>query len=186
VLTAWEKPGQTLEKVLNDEKTLIESAANALTLEPSKAVYDVFMRLVPMHLAIGPTAEPGPKTLIDKKYTELCKCDKGEPDACCGPDVGKWSLRQRLLHPQPYLIPPDLYFKVICCLVEKRYLPAKEALATAESDLANVQSKIKRLKSQLDNGLKSFEKDAKGALPVVVKCCGTELDADEPPSTEAS
>jgi hypothetical protein len=181
VLEAWEKPAQTIEKILADDNTLIGTASKALgsSTEASKAVYDVFLKLVPMHLAIAPPSGSQWTTKIDKEYTTFCDCDKGTPDDCCGPDVGEWSLRQRLIGPQPYLIDPNDYFELICCLVEKRYAPAKDALAKAEADLLTVDNRIKGFKTLLDEGLKpqAFEKNAKGAIPTVIDCCDYEPDS---------
>lgn len=174
VLTAWEKPAQTIEKALNDNKALIDAASKVIGSEPGKAIYDVFLRLIPLHLAIAPEASVNWTTGIDKKFTDFCNCNKGTPDDCCGPDVGELSLRQRLIGPQPYLIDPNDYFKIICCLVEKRYQPAQQALSKAESELAKVESRIARAKAQLEDGLKNFEKNAKGAIPSVIDCCDYE------------
>jgi len=170
VLAVWEKPAQTIDKILTDNAKLISDTGKLLGSEPGKVVYDVFLRLVPMHLAIAPPSGSAWTTNILKEYTDFCPCDKATPDDCCGPDVGEWSLRQRLIGPQPYLVDPNDYFKLVCCLVEKRYEPAKNALGKAEADLATVDDKIKSLKAQIENGLKSFDKDAKGAIPSVINC----------------
>lgn len=174
VLAAWEKPAQTIEKALNDNKALIEAASKVIGSEPGKAIYDVFLKLVPLHLAIAPPASAKWTTGIDKKYTDFCNCNKGTPDDCCGPDVGELSLRQRLIQPQPYLIDPNDFFKIMCCLVEKRLGPAQVALSKAEKALAEVESRIARAKTQLEDGIKNFEKNAKGAIPSVIDCCDYE------------
>jgi hypothetical protein len=179
VLAAWEKPAQTIEKNLNDNKTLIETAGKFIGTEPGKAIYDVFFKILPIHLAIAPPKGSKWITKIDKGYTDFCKCDEGKPDDCCGPDVGEWSWLQRLIGPQPYLIEPKDYFTIICCLVEERYGPAQEALAKAEADWGSVDNLIKRYKAQMENGLKSFEKDAKGAIPSMINCCDYEPDETE-------
>lgn len=179
VLAAWEKPAATIEKVLTDNQALIDAIGKLVGTDPGRAVYDVFLRLVPMHLAIAPPSNSSWPTRIAREYTEFCKCDTGTPDNCCGPDVGELSLRQRLIGPQPYLIDPHDYFSVICCLVENRYHPAKDALAQAEADWTTVDSLIKRYKAQVENGLKTFEKDAKGAIPLVIDCCDYEKGDDD-------
>jgi hypothetical protein len=172
VLTAWEKPVQAIDKVLADNARLIADAGKSLGSDAPKVVYDVFLRLVPMHLAIAPPRTMDTTTKIEKVYTEFCMCDEGSPDNCCGPDVGerKWSLRQRLIGPQPYLIDPNLYLKLICCLVKERYGPAKDALAKAEASYQSVDDKIKRYKAQVEDGLKNFDKIAKGTIPSVLDC----------------
>ncbi|HZR83924.1 MAG TPA: hypothetical protein VFD92_22705 [Candidatus Binatia bacterium] len=185
VLAAWEKPAQTIDKAIADNRTLYESAKKSLGTDPSKTVYDVFFKLIPMHLAIAPPASRS-TTVIDKKYTEFCPCDEGEPDDCCGPDVGEPSVRQRLVGPQPFLVDPNDYFALICCLVEKRYRPVKDALADATARYQSVDDEITRnlnlIKDRLDP--KSFEKAAKGAIPSVVDCCGDVLRKTESKPTQ--
>jgi hypothetical protein len=185
VLAAWEKPVQTIEKVLNDNKALIDAAGKSLGAEAGKVVYDVFLRLVPMHLAVAPPSGSAWTTNIGKEYTEFCGCDTGKPDDCCGPDVGETTLRQRLIGPLPYLVDPNDYFSILCCLVEKRYEPAKDALAKSDADGADIDNKIKRYKTQIESGLKSFEKDAKGAIPSVINCRDYETGEPVPESSQA-
>lgn len=182
VLAAWEKPAQTIERILADNGKLLADSEK----DPSKAVYDVFLKLIPMHLAIAPLAGPKTTTGIDKKYTEFCACDVGKPDYCCGPDVGELTLRRRLVGHQPYLVKPDDYFDLICCLVEKRYRPAKDALAEATAGLEKVENDIKRFKAQIENGLKDFEKNAKAKIPSVIDCYGEALPKPEPQPTQTS
>jgi hypothetical protein len=170
VLAVWEKPAQTIEKILADNAKLI---ADGQTITPA-TVYDVFLKLVPMHLAIAPPTTVK-KTKIAKKFTFFCECDQGCPENCCGPDVGESKLRDRLIGPQPYLIKPENYFKIICCLVEHLYLPAKDLLAEATAALEKVENEIKRYKAQLENGFKDFEKRAKARIPNPVECCGPKL-----------
>jgi hypothetical protein len=165
VLAAWEKPAQTIEKALADNAKLLVDMGKSLSSDATKIVYDAFMRLVPMHLAIAPPAISGHVTGIAKEYTQICEHDKGEPDDCCGPDVGVPSLPRRLLGPQPYLIDPKDYFTVICCLTQERYLPAKSAYAKAQSAWENRDNEFKRLMGEIDEGIKSIEKDAKAAFP---------------------
>lgn len=186
VLAAWEKPASTIEKILADNAKLIADSCNALCPDASKVAFDVFMKLVPMHLAIAPPKGKTWQTNIDKQHTELCCCDVGYPDDCCGPDVGDWSLRQRLIGPQPYLIDPSQYLSLICCLVEERYGPAQTALNDAQAKLLSIETDIKRDKDMVENGLKNFEKDAKGAIPSVVHCCGEELDQPEQEQSQTS
>lgn len=179
VLSAWEKPAQTIETTLNENKALIDAAGKSMASDAGKVIYDVFLKLVPKHLAIAPPTGSAWKTKIGKEYTEFCACDKGKPDDCCGPDVGEWSLRQRLIGPQPYLVDPNDYLTIICCLVEHRYGPAQEALAKAEADWASVESRIKRYKEQIDKGLLLLEKDAKGVIPTVIDCSNYDPDEGE-------
>jgi hypothetical protein len=188
VLTAWEKPAATIEKILTDNTKLMGEIRTAISNESPKAVFDMFMRLIPLHLAIAPPKGTPWKTKIDKKFTEFCKCDEDSPDDCCGPDVGlmEWSLRQRLIGPQPYLIDPNQYLPLICCLVEERYGPAQAALNNADAKVLLYETEIKRDKDIIENGLKNFEKDAKGAIPSVVRCRGQELPKPEQDEAQTS
>ena len=184
VLTVWEKPAQTIEKAINDIKTGIDAGGKSLGNGVGKVVYDVFLRLVPLHLAIAPPAATA-KTKIGKEFTVFCGCDTGAPDDCCGPDVGERTLRQRLIGPQPYLIDPHAYLDLICCLVDKRYGPAKEALAKSEADATAVDNRIARAKAQLGNWTTTFDDVAKGTIPSMIDCCQYEKDEAEPTATEA-
>jgi hypothetical protein len=134
---------------------------------------------VQRHLLIAPPASPETMTKIDKKFTKFYECDPGELDDCCGPDVGEWSLRRQLVGGAlPYLIRPDDYFILICCLVEQRYGPAKDALSKAETDLAAVTDQITRYELQFKNGwVNSFATAAKAAIPSVIDC--QDHDCDE-------
>lgn len=186
VVEVWtlEKPAQTIDRILGENQKLIETAGKLLgSTDASKAVYDVFLRLVPLHLAIAPPKGSAWTTKIAKEYTEFCGCDTGTKDDCCGPDVGEWGLRQRLIGPQPYLIDPNAYFDVICCLVEKRYAPAKDALAEAEAKIVTVDGEIKRYKALLtEERLKALHQEARAAIPSNVDCCDYET-ATKPPQT---
>jgi hypothetical protein len=185
VLGAWASPAKTIDATLGSNQALIDAASKLVGTNPAAAVYDVFLKLVPLDLAIAPQAGSKWTTRISKEFTAFCTCDEGKPDDCCGPDVGELSLRQRLIGPQPYLIDPNEYYKVICCLVEERYHPAKDAFAKADADWAAVDAQIKSLKAKIDNGIKSFEQTAKGAIPNNVDCCNYEPEggSDAPRQT---
>lgn len=188
VLAAWEKPAKTIDDNLTADANLILACNKALGTDPSTVVYDLFLKLVPMHLAIAPPATSDELTTkIDEMYTKFCDCDESDPDNCCGPEVGKLSWRQRLIGPQPYLVDPNDYFNIICCLVENRYLPAKDQVAKAEADYQSADNEIQRRKTQIDNALKTFEKDAKGAIPSDIDCCDYEkTDGAEPAQKPAA
>jgi hypothetical protein len=187
VIAAWEKPAATIEKILKDNKALLDALDKSPSSAAGSVVVDLFLKLVPMHLAIAPPSGSAWTTKIGKEYTVFCECDTGKPDDCCGPDVGERTLRQRLIGPQPYLIDPNDYFTLICCLVQKRYGPAKDALGKAEADLATIDDRIARYKAQIDSGLvkEAFEKAAKGAIPTVIDCCDFETDKDDSKPTQA-
>lgn len=180
-MKARENPADTIGKALIANKGLIEAAGKAIGTEPGKAIYDVFLRLVPLHLAIAPPSGPNTQTNIDKRYTEFCECSTSKPDDCskpskcddcCGPNVGELSMRQRLIGPQPYLIDPNDYMKLNCCLVTKQWEPAKNYLSDAEIKLAGVGDEIARYEAKLKEGwIKTFEAAAMGAIPSVINCC---------------
>lgn len=182
VLAAWEKPAQTIEKVLADNAKLIDDTLKSLGAgDAGKLIFDVFMKLVPMHLMISPPKDVA-VTLIDRKYTDLCKCDPGKPDDCCGPDTGERSVLEQLLKPQPYLVRPDQYYAVVCCLIKQRYLPAKEVLAQAEAELGNADDEIKRVTAAIEDLRKNLETMAKADLAKPFDCCKDK--PAEPPRTD--
>jgi hypothetical protein len=168
VLAVWQAPEKTIREALEKNKALIESAQANVGKEPGKVIYDVFLQIVPMHLAIAPPRDSKWKTKIEKEFTGFCQCGTPEPDDCCGPNVGEGSLLDQLIGPQPYLIDPNDYFKLICCLVEKRYEPAQKKLKEAATALANVQARI----AAYENFLKDWRKDfkARDTIPSAIKC----------------
>lgn len=192
VLAAWEKPAQTIAKTLADNAKLIADIDRAPGSDSSKVIFDLFLRLVPRHLAIAPPSNSPWKTKIDKRYTTLCKCDERQskcgtnPDDCCGPDVGDWTLLQRFIGPLPYLIDPKEYIPVICCLVKARYKPTEEALGLAEGEVLKAETAIKQAKDAIENGLKDFEKNAKAKLPTIIECCGNQLPHPAKDTSQAS
>lgn len=166
VLAAWESPAARIDKILQDNNKLLLDSGRLLAPDAAKVAYDVFLKLVPLHLAIAPPASTGIVTSIDKQYTEFCKCGEDpEKDDCCGPNVGELTLRERLIGPQPYLVKPSEYFPIICCIAKQRYLPANAAYATAKSEFEAVDAQVKRVAAEIDERLKSLEKNAKAALP---------------------
>jgi hypothetical protein len=181
VLTAWTSPGptDTIEAILNETKELAGAISTAMGKEPSKAIYDTFFKLIPKHLAIAPPAALV-KTKIEEEFTVYCGCDTGEPDDCCGPDVGKLTLRQRLVGPLPYLVDPNEYYTLICCIVDKRFRPTKEAAWKADASLASVAARIATLIERLGpEWPKTFETDATGAIPSEIDCCDHERNGHE-------
>lgn len=188
VLAAWEKPAQTIARILSDNAKLIADLTKVIGTDTSKVAFDVFFKLVPLHLSIAPPEASGWETKIDRKYTQFCCCDVPSPDDCCGPDVGniEWSIRQRLVGPQPYLIDPNSYKSLVCCLVKHRYGPAQKQLTDAQGEVLRVEAEIKRDKDAIDNGLKNFDKEARAAIPSVVLCCGEQLDQPKPQQSQAS
>jgi hypothetical protein len=84
VLTAWEKPSDTLGDVLEKNDKLIEDTQKVVATDPVKAVYDIFMTLVPRHWAIRPRNDDV-KSQIDPKYVRICEC-KNDPAPEPAPD----------------------------------------------------------------------------------------------------
>lgn len=172
VLGAWEKPGTTIGQVLDDNAKLIKAIRDGLGApDAGKLLFDLFMHVVPMHLLIAPPATATTTTAIDRKYTALCPCDTGTPDDCCGPDTGVPGVLAQMLGPQPYLIDPAQYDMLLCCLVQTRYLPAKDALADALADKQKTDNQIAALKAGIVDQKKNFEASAKAKLALPFDCC---------------
>jgi hypothetical protein len=165
VLDAWGDPAKSIDAALIANDKLIKSVPS---LEPSEAVLQVFFKLVPLHLAIAPR---GSATAIDEIYYKLCEdCDAGDPDDCCGPDVGVLSARQRMNEPQAYIVDPDNYFDILCCLAKERYLKAKDQLAKAQSDLLGVEAQITSLTADLETRKKSIAEHFKARIKIPIDC----------------
>lgn len=165
ILAAWGNPAKTIEQILADNAKAIIEANKSLGTEPSRVVYDVFLKIVPTHLAIKPT---NGASKVDPKYTQFCSCDDREPLDCCGIDVGERSVRQRLIGgPLPHLIDPNKYFSLICCLVSHAYQPAKDKLSAAEAAIASTEITIKRFKTLVGSDLKNY---GRTAIPVSIDC----------------
>lgn len=175
VLAAWEKPGTTIDKVLSDNTALLQTIRTSLgAKDAGKLIYDLFLRVIPMHLLIAPPKETF-TTGIDKKYVaDLCPCDGGIGDACCGSDAGVPGVLADLLGPQPFLLKPSDYDAVVCCLVQKRYLPAKKALADADADLQATNNLITATLAAIADKKKSIEALAKAKLAQPFDCCSGE------------
>jgi len=167
VFTAWEKPATAIAKILTDNATLADTIRKNIGTDSATAVYDAFMTLIPRHLAIKP---PEINSKIANEYIQLCECYVGMPDNCCGPNVGELSVRERLIGPLPYLIKAEELDDMFCCLVLERYLPAKDALGTAEAALAATEAEIKRLKTEIEDRKKSLPADFKAGLTMPINC----------------
>jgi hypothetical protein len=170
VMSAWEKPAATIDKVLTDNANFIANAGNILAANTATLLWDLFFRVVPLHLAIAPPADVA-TTGIDSKYVNLCPCDEdGDPDDCCGPNVGVLSLRDRLIGPQPYLIKPFQYVDLVCCLATTRYHPAKEAWTDADSEVSKITDIITRVSGDITAKTASLAADAKARLSGPIDC----------------
>lgn len=172
VMLAWQDPFTTIDAAL---KTIFADATAASTgkmlgPELNKLLYDVFFRIVLLHLTIAPPADVA-VTCVEKKFVELCGCeDPKERDDCCGPHVGQLTVRERLIGPQPFLVKPEAFPDLICCLATHAYRPAKTALAKASAELAAMDAEIASLKVGIDARIKSLATDAKIRLGKAIDC----------------
>ena len=210
VLAAWEKPSAKLGDELDKNGKLIEDTQKIIATDPLKAVFDVFMTLLPRHWAIRPS---DPKSKIDEKYIEICECpegpsqekpkeeapkedkpkaeepatqacscDEGIPDDCCGPDAGILNMRQRLIGPLPYLVDPKKFPEIVCCLTKSRLTPASDLLAGAEAELAAVTTEIEQAKKTLEESTTSaIETAFRAGLPTPFDCKPYQEKCEEKP-----
>lgn len=207
VLAAWEKPSDTLGEVLEKNGKLIEDLQKIIATDPLKAVFDLFMTLLPRHWAIRPRDV---NSAIDKKYFQICecheeppaegcdqqtettpkekkcKCDEGTPDDCCGPDAGVLNLRQRLIGPLPYLVDPKKFSEVVCCLTKYRLTPASDLLAAAQAELAAVTAEIDQAKKTLEQTTTSvIEAAFRAGLPTPFDCAPYESKHEQKPAADS-
>lgn len=180
VLAAWEKPSDTLGDILEKNGKLIEDTQAIIATDSAKAVYDIFMTLIPRHWAIRPRDDdPAHESSIDPKYIHICecdagvedcKCDDGAPDDCCGPDVGVLNLRQRLVGPLPYIVDPVEFPKIICCITRERLSPASDYLAAAQAELAGTTAEIEQLTKAITDKTSAIEASFRAELPNPIDC----------------
>lgn len=184
VMAAWQDPLTTIDGVLKTVAADVAAASAGKVLSPdlsNKLIYEVFFRLLPLHLAIAPPAKLR-QTGIAKKYVTLCHCDTSRDiEACCGPNVGPLTVRERLIGPQPFLIAPDEYPGLICCLATDAYQPAKAALATATANFNVFDAKIEATKASIAARLKSLPADAKARLGKTIDCNGDDYQCTGSP-----
>jgi hypothetical protein len=165
LITAWSNPAESLELALNTNEKLIKDVEK---MSDTDAVFAVFMQVIPLHLAIKPRAAT---TQIKEEHQYIC----GKPekhDLCCLVDADVLTATQLYLAGEPlaYIIDPNDYLPLICCLAKHRYLPAKDQLAKAESALAEVEATIARITADLDRRRKSILEDYRGSVSSPVKC----------------
>jgi len=184
VVKVWESPKASIDSALKDNKKLYDALDPLVGTQSGKVIYELFFELVPRHLAIAPPADVA-ETKIDNRYTEFCDCGKWDADDCCGPNVAIPGYRQRIIPPQAYLIKPDDYFDLMCCLIDKKYRPANDDLIDANLQLALLQAEIKRYETAIGAGWQArLKAEASGAIPVLPDCCEYEhkhdCDKDKP------
>lgn len=174
VMKAWESPFKTIDGVLKANADLIKAATAALGIEQkkdaAKTLYDVFFRLIPQHMAIAPRASEA-TTAIAKKYVDLCCCDDSPAlHECCGVVIRLPTVRDRIIGPQPYLVPPAEYADLVCCLARNVYQPAKDQAAEAESQFAALDTEVKAIEAAIPAQIKSLAADAKTRLGKTIDC----------------
>jgi len=168
VMKAWETPRATIDKILTENENFIKDACPGPN--NGSLLYDLFFKVIPLHLAIAPPAGVH-TTGIEKKYADLCPCDDAGPvDDCCGPNVGVPSLRERVIGSQPFLINPAKYVELVCCLAKYRYYPAKEDLTEADSEVSRLEDLIKRTTDDIAAKTASLPDDAKARLSKPIDC----------------
>jgi hypothetical protein len=167
VLAAWEKPSATLGDVLDKNGKLAADLPAVLAADPAKAIYDIFMTLLPRHWAIRPR---GATSKIKERFIEVCTCHEGTPDDCCGPDVGVVTLRERLVGPLPYIVDPAEFSGIICCILTERLKPASDQLAAAQADLAATTGEIEQTKKLIEDKTGALEATFKAELGNPIEC----------------
>lgn len=152
-LRAWENPAAALEKILADNAGLIAEARKTIGQQPAPTlVFDLFVKLVPMHLYIKPrnetpTVQPI-RTVLPGTEPWKASCEFGA---------------QRLIGYKPTLIEPKDYpgkYEDVLGI----YYDAVLELAAAESELKITEDAIARSEKQIDERLNAVDKDAKAAL----------------------
>jgi hypothetical protein len=170
VLQAWKDPTTSIDAALTLNEQLV---GNIRGLDQAEGLRTVLFEIVPRHLAIAPRDVDSPRdidTAIEQKYIDLCSdCDPApDPDDCCGPDVSLPSARQRLIPPQAFIVDPDRYMDVLCCLITQRYEPAQRQLENAKAIRDQIAADItaldQELKERLLNPLAKFK--ANIVLPI--------------------
>ena len=161
-LKAWSNPAKTIKEALDANQQIITST------DPTDRLLKVFFELIPRHLAIAPRPL---NSQIEDKYIRLCTmCDEHEPDDCCGPDVALPSARQLLTEPQAYIVDPDEFFDLLCCIATQRFGPAKLQLEQAKADRDKVSAEVKSLEAELDQRKKDPLAKVRGNIPAQVDC----------------
>jgi hypothetical protein len=167
VLAAWENPSATLGDALDKNGKLLESLPALLATDAAKAIFDIFMNLVPRHLAIRPRDLA---TTIKDKFVDICSCPEGAPDDCCGPDVGILTLRERLVGLLPYIVDPAKLSPIVCCLTKERLEPASNQLADAQANLAAVTAEIEQTTKLITDKTAGLEAAFTAELPNPIDC----------------
>jgi hypothetical protein len=180
VAAAWKDPSGALGTALEADAKLIEDTQKIIATDSAKAVYDIFMTLIPRHWAIRPRdGDAAHASKIDMRFVHICECsqgnkdcacDDGDPDDCCGPDVGILTLRQRLVGPLPYIVDPAQFPDIICCLTRERLRPASDQLADAQAELAAATDDVQKTQALIGDKTKAIETTFRAELPNPIDC----------------
>jgi len=169
LLTAWvSNPAEVLRKALTDNAELAQKILDSIATDQVGAMWNLFMRVLPLHFAIAPSDVT---SKVPDSFKDVCKkCDPDDESVCCTVHTGERSLRQQLIGPKPYIVDPDGYPKIICCLVQHRYQPASASLAQAQADLDNITKGIDRIKKEIADSTASLQTDFIGDLKTPIDC----------------
>jgi hypothetical protein len=183
VLTAWEKPADTIKKTLDDNGKLIDVIKDGLTKDQSKAIFALLFKLIPSHLAIAPrvrgndgkftldaTAEDADSIAKFQKWLLSCCGDVEATDAACGPDIGQMSIRNSLTGPLPFITAPAELSLIICCVVQGPYTCAKTKLAHATAEVSKVDAQIANARTFLTKKPLAHLEELVARLPTEINC----------------
>jgi hypothetical protein len=173
VMKAWETPFKTIDGILKANAEIIKTISAALNVdqkkEASKYLFDL-VRLVRQHLAIAPPVSEA-TTGIEKRYVEICCCDQsGELHKCCGVVIRLPTVLDRVIGALPYLVRPEKYPDLICCLATKVYQPTRKSAVEADSRLSELETEVKNTEAAIVAQLKSLPADAKVRLGKTIEC----------------
>lgn len=168
VLAAWSDPAKRIAAELDANEKLVQSLR---MLDPVEQLLQLFLKVIPVHVALAPPGKRQAAADAFGDYLKICACDEGKPEDCCGPDTGLLSVLMQVAGaPLPYIVDPNDYLEIICCLVNERYLPAQEQLSAAQADLAAITAQIAATQADLDQRRTSLLSTALGNIAKPVDC----------------
>jgi hypothetical protein len=173
VMKAWEMPFKTIDGVLKANAEIIKTIAAALNVdqkkEAAKFLFDL-VKLIRQHLAIAPPPSVA-VTGIEKRYVEICCCDKSPTlHECCGVVIRMPTVLDRVIGALPYLVKPEKYPDLICCLATKVYQPTKKSAVDADSKFSELDTEVKNTEAAIVEQLKSLPADARLRLSKTIEC----------------
>lgn len=173
VMKAWETPFKTIDGILKSNAEIIKTIAAALNIDQkkdaAKYLFDL-VRLIRQHMDIAPPAAAA-VTGIDKRYVNICCCDQSPPlHECCGVIIRVPTVLDRVVGPLPYLVKPEKYADLICCLATRVYQPVKKSAVEADSRHAELDTMVKDTEAAIAAQFKSLPADAKVRLGKTIDC----------------